>query len=174
VTLSIAGAAGRLPQQRARSPSNRKGEHRMFTANPYLNFAGNTEEAFTFYRSVFGGEFVDVLRFRDFGGNEMGVPEHELDRIAHIALPLGKDGLLMGTDTLEPLTVGNNFYITLEADSAAEAERLFAALSAGGRVEMALQKTQWAELYGSCADRFGVQWMIMYTGNVEFTGGATG
>ena len=84
----------------------------MKTANPYLNFNGNTEEAFTFYKSVFGGEFLAVVRFKDFGGSSMQVPENELDKIAHIALPLGKDNVL----------------------------------SAGGRVEMPLQKTEWAEI----------------------------
>ncbi|MGH7564057.1 MAG: hypothetical protein ACREK5_06510 [Gemmatimonadota bacterium] len=73
----------------------------MKTANPYLNFNGNTEEAFTFYKSVFGGEFVAVIRFRDFGDNPMGVPEADLDKIAHIALPLGPNNMLMATDTLD-------------------------------------------------------------------------
>lgn len=149
----------------------------MKSANPYLNFNGNTEEAFNFYRSVFGGEFQAVVRFRDFG-NAMPVPEHELDKIAHIALPLGKDNLLMGTDVLESqgrsLTVGNNSYISLELDSGEEAERLFDALTAGGRIEMPLQRTEWAEKFGMCADRFGVQWMFDYAGSVQFSGGQAG
>lgn len=143
----------------------------MKEANAYLNFAGNTEEAFTFYRSVFGGEFISVIRFRDFSDNPMGVPEKELDRIAHIALPLGPHTMIMGTDVLEgwrPLSTGNNFYIAIEADDAGEARRLFGALAENGSTEMALQKTEWAEQYGSCVDRFGVQWMVMYTGNVQF------
>jgi PhnB protein len=147
----------------------------MKSANPYLNFNGNTEEAFTFYKSVFGGEFLAVIRFKDFGGNQMGVPDSDLDKIAHIALPLGKGNLLMGTDVLESmpvkLTVGNNFYISLEPESGEEAKTLFDALSAGGRVEMPLQKTEWAEKYGSCADKFGVQWMVNYAGSVRFSGG---
>jgi len=145
----------------------------MKTANPYLNFNGNTEEAFTFYRSVLGGEFVAVVRFKDFGENSMGVPENELDKIAHIALPLGKDNMLMGTDVLasqgQSLTFGNNFYITLEPESEEEAENLFNTLSAGGRIEMPLQKTEWAEKYGMCVDKFGVQWMVNYTGSVQVT-----
>ena len=143
----------------------------MKSVNPYLNFQGNTEEAFNFYRSIFGGEFTTVFRFGDFPGNPMKVPEKDLNKLAHIALPLGNGSLLMATDTLEgsgrPLQKGNNFYISLEPDSADEAKRLHAALSEGGNVEMPLQKTEWAEAYGICEDKFGVQWMVNYTGNVR-------
>jgi PhnB protein len=148
----------------------------MKAVNPYLNFPGNTREAFDFYRSVFGGEFLAVLRFRDFGENTMGIPDEEMDRIAHIALPLGPNNILMATDVVgnrQELKVGNNSYITIEAESVEEADRLFDGLSAGGRVEMPLQQTQWAEKYGICIDRYGVQWMIDYTGNVRFGNGAS-
>jgi PhnB protein len=144
------------------------------SVNPYLNFAGNTEEAFNFYKSVFGGDFVTFVRFRDLGDGS-GMPEEALDKIMHISLPLGGGSILMATDALEsmgqPLTVGNNFSISLEADSQAESERLFGRLSEGGRADMPLGKTEWAERFGACADRFGVQWMINYTGNVQFAGG---
>jgi PhnB protein len=144
----------------------------MKSANPYLNFKGNTEEAFNFYKSVFGGEFVMVMRYRDFPDNEMGVPEADLDRIAHMALPLGPNNMLMATDWLDSFPgefiAGNNFYVTIEPDSLDEAERLFAALSADGQVGMPLQKTEWAERHGQCTDRFGVQWMLDYSGNVKF------
>ncbi len=146
-------------------------EFRVKAANPYLNFNGNTEEAFEFYRSVFGGEFASLVRFADFGGDAMGVPEQDRQKIAHIALPLGPANTLMGTDALEAwqtVTTGDNFSIMLEAESAEEAGRLFAALSDGGRVAMALQPTEWAEQHGVCTDRFGVQWMINYTGTVTF------
>lgn len=143
-------------------------------AHPYLNFKGNAEEAFTFYRSVFGGEFTMLLRFRDFGGDTMGIPESEQDRIAHMTLPVG-DSLLMASDVVgsqdDSFSVGNNIYISLTADSAEEAERVFNGLAAGGRVEMPLQQTEWAEKYGICVDRFGIQWMMGYTGNVQFAGG---
>jgi PhnB protein len=143
----------------------------MKAANPYLNFKGNTREAFEFYKSVFGGEFQAVLRFRDFGDNGMGVAEKDLDKIAHIALPLG-NGLLMGTDVVEGMpgtfTVGTNVYIALDPDSAAEADRLFNGLAAGGQVQMPLQQTEWAEKYGSLVDKFGVQWMVSYAGSVTF------
>jgi PhnB protein len=141
----------------------------MKAANPYLTFNGNAEEAFGFYRSVFGGEFPMVLRYRDFPDNPMEAPEDELDRIAHIALPLG-ESMLMGMDALGSqggATIGNNFHIVVEAESAVEADRLFDVLAEGGSVEMPLQETEWAEKYGICTDRFGVQWMVDYT-NVEF------
>jgi PhnB protein len=150
----------------------------MKAVNPYLNFNGNTEEAFAFYRSVFGGDFFGLIRYRDFGDNAMGAPDSDLDKIAHVALPLGKDNLLMGTDVLESqgqgFSVGNNVYIHLEADSAEDADRLFSGLAAGGQTQMPLQQTEWAEQYGVCADRFGVQWMVSYTGSVEFPGSQQG
>lgn len=108
----------------------------MKGANPYLNFAGNTKEAFEFYRSVLGGDFLAVLRFRDFGDNRMGVPENQLDRIAHIALPLGGGNILMGTDQVDgqpPLEAGNNFSIALEAETEQEAEKVFDGLAEGGK-----------------------------------------
>ena len=142
------------------------------SVNPYLNFPGNTLEAFEFYRSVFGGEFPMVLRFRDFPGN-MGAPDAAADRIAHIALPIGQN-VLMGTDVIgdqvDAFTVGNNSYIVLAPDDADEAARLFDGLSAGGRIEMPLQATEWAEQYGILVDRFGVQWMVNYEGENKFGG----
>jgi PhnB protein len=145
----------------------------MNAVNPYLNFDGNAEEAFKFYKSVFGGEFAVVVRFKDMGGGPPGTPANELERIAHIALPFAKDNMLMASDTLpsagHSLTVGNNFYIMLAPESGDEAGRLFSALSAGGKVEMGLQQTQWAEKFGTCTDRFGVQWMVSYSGSVQFS-----
>jgi PhnB protein len=146
----------------------------MKAANSYLNFNGNTEEAFNYYKSVFGGDFVSVVRFKDFQDNSMGVSEKDKNKIAHIALPLADGSLLMGTDVVEsmgkPVIMGNNYYITLEAESSEEADKIFNGLSAGGNVEMPLQKTEWAEKYGSCVDKFGVQWMVDYTGDVQFPG----
>lgn len=138
----------------------------MRSANPYLYFAGNTREAFDFYKSVFGGDFADVLRYRDMGSNEMGVSEDELDYVAHIGLPIGSS-LLMGTDetgaAAKALNVGNNFYITLETDSEEEADRVYNGLVDGGKATLPLEETPWAKKYGMCTDRFGVQWMVMYT-----------
>jgi PhnB protein len=145
----------------------------MNGVNPYLYFDGNARQALEHYRSVFGGDFPVVLRFRDMGGGPPGTPETDLDRIAHMALPLGKDSMLMASDTLPSmgmrLNVGNNFYIALSPETSEEADRLFAGLSEGGKVEMPLQQTAWAEKHGSCTDRFGVQWMFTYTGKVQFT-----
>jgi len=144
----------------------------MKSANPYLNFKGNTEEAFTFYRQIFGGEFISLIRFRDFPDNSMGVAEAELDKIAHIALPLGPHNMLMATDTVSswgrPSNQGNQFYISLEVESMEEGNRIFNALSKEGTIEMPLQETEWAKGYGICIDRFGVQWMVNFTGNKTF------
>ena len=146
----------------------------MNAAHPYLNFKGNTEEVFNFYKSVFGGEFAMIVRFKDFGEDAMGVGKSDHDKIAHIALPVGQT-MLMASDVVgsyaESLKVGNNVYITLNPDSAEEAQRVFNALAAGGTVEMPLQQTAWAEKYGSCKDKFGIRWMVSYAGNVTFGGG---
>jgi PhnB protein len=142
----------------------------MKAAHPYLNFNGNTEEAFNFYRSVFGGDFPMVLRFRDMGDG-MGAKGDDLDKIAHIALPLGET-MLMGTDLTgsRSATMGDNFYINVSPDSAEEAETVFNRLAEGGAVEMPLQETEWAERFGSCIDRFGIQWMVNYEGRNQFRG----
>ncbi len=140
-------------------------------ANFYLNFDGTTEDAFAFYRSVFGGEYLGVLRFRDFGGEAMGAAGDDLDKIAHIALPLGDGNLIMGTDVIPSmpmtLTVGNNVSIMLDPDTAADADALFDALSEGGATVVPLERSEWAEKYGELEDRFGVRWMINYTGDAE-------
>lgn len=147
----------------------------MKTVNPYLNFNGNAEEAFTFYKSIFGGEFLFVVRFKDMPGmsNLDKMSEEDQNKLMHIALPLNKDTVLMATDILSfmerSLTVGNNVYIQMETDSADEADRIFNALSKGGTAEMPLQKTAWSEKYGSCVDKFGIQWMISFTGDVQFS-----
>jgi len=145
----------------------------MLSVHPYLNFKGDAEEAFVLYRSIFGGDFLGIVRFREFGGAEMGVTEADLDKIAHIALPISEGVTLMASDVIgeeaEAFVVGTNSYIYLETSSAEEAGRVFGALSSGGRIEMELAPTEWAEKYGCCTDRFGVQWMVAYTGAVEFS-----
>lgn len=140
----------------------------MKAANPYLTFNGQTEDAFAFYQSVFGGEFLSVVRFRDMDmPDKEKMSEEALNRIAHIALPLGPDAILMASDSLEsmgpPLTSGNNFSISIEAEREEEGQRLMDALSDGGEVTMPYEKTEWAEKFGMCVDKFGVQWMVDYT-----------
>ena len=129
-------------------------------------FHGTTEEAFNFYKSVFGGEFTYLQRFKDAPEAEK-LPAADGEKIMHVSLPLGKDLVLMGTDALESmgqkLTIGNNFYISVGAESKEEADKLFEKLSAGGKVEMSMQDTFWGAYFGTSADKFGIQWMIDFT-----------
>ena len=138
----------------------------MTKVNIYLNFAGNAEEAFDFYKSVFGGEFASVIRFKDMPMPGVSIPREEADKIMHIGLPLGKDQMLMGSDVLESLgqrlTQGNNVYISVHPDSKQEADRLFTALSEGAQIEMAIAMQPWGDYWGSLRDRFGVLWMVNY------------
>ncbi len=138
----------------------------MTKFNPYLNFAGNTEQAFNFYKSVFGGEFASVVRFKDMPMEGVSIPQEAADKIMHIGLPIGKDQMLMASDALESLgqkvIPGNNVYISAHPDSKEEADRLFNALSEGGTVEMPIANQPWGDYYGSFKDKFGVQWMINY------------
>ena len=134
--------------------------------NPYLNFAGNAEEAFQFYKSVFGGEFLGVVRFKDMP--MPGAPplnKADENKIMHIALPVG-EAILMASDAIGPwaskFVAGTNSYITIIPDSKAEADRIFTALSAGGHVEMPMGDQPWGAYYGSFSDRFGVLWMINF------------
>jgi PhnB protein len=134
--------------------------------NVYLNFGGDTEAAFNLYRSVFGGEFAALQRYKDMPGSEK-VKAVDKDKILHIALPLGKTATaLMGSDSIEgfgpKLKMGNNAHIMIQAESEEEAKRLFDGLSAGGKAVMPLQKTFWGSLYGSFTDKFGENWMINY------------
>lgn len=142
----------------------------MRACNPYLNFNGNTEAAFNFYKSVFGGEFAMVMRFGDTG-EAAKVAEGDRDKIMHISLPIGKGNILMGTDSLESmgqhLTAGNNFYLSLSADSKEEADNIFGALSEGGKVEMAMADTFWGDYFGMCKDKYGTQWMMSYNENQQ-------
>ena len=138
----------------------------MLRVNPYLNFNGKTEEAFNFYKSVFGGEFATLQRFKDIPASEQPMPKGEGERIMHVSLPIGEGTTLMGTDISEgmgmSLTQGNNVYLSLHPDSKEEAERLFKQLSVGGKVEMPLGKMFWGAYFASFTDKFGVEWMINY------------
>lgn len=138
----------------------------MTKLNIYLNFAGQAEEAFGFYRSVFGGEFSSLIRFKDMPMPGADIPKEAEDKMMHIALAVGND-ILMASDALESmgqkLVPGNNSYISVHLDSKAEASRVFQALSAGGAVEMAIADQPWGDYWGSFADKFGIQWMVSYT-----------
>jgi PhnB protein len=141
----------------------------MVAVNPYLNFNGNTEEAFKHYKSVFGGDFAMVQRFKETP--EAGrFPADASDKIMHIALPIGKGNMLMGTDVIEAsgqpsVKQGNNFYITLSVESKEEGDKLFKGLSQGGKVQMEMQDTFWGAYFGMVTDKYGVQWMISYDKN---------
>lgn len=139
----------------------------MKRATPYLNLPGQTEEAFAFYRSVFGGEAPGIIRFRD-----MGVTGVDADLVAHVALPIAEDSVLMGSDVsgeqARAYRVGNNVQIHLDATDADEARRVFDALAQGGTVTMPLERVAWSELFGACTDRYGVEWMVDYAGEVQF------
>jgi len=140
----------------------------MATLNPYLNFNGNTEEAFNFYKSVFGGEFAMIQRFKDTPEAER-VPANDRGKIMHIALPIGKGNVLMATDAIESmghkLVTGNNIQLSISADSESETEKIFNALSSGGSVTVPLAKMFWGAYFGMCTDKFGVQWMVSHDEN---------
>lgn len=138
----------------------------MARVSTYLNFKYQTEEAFNFYKSVFGGEFTDFGRMSEVP-REPGQPElsdTEKNAIMHVALPILGGHLLMGTDVPEslgkPFRPGNNIYINLEPDSREELDRLFKQLSAGGEIEMEPQEMFWGDYFASCTDKFGVCWML--------------
>ncbi|MEJ7677842.1 MAG: VOC family protein [Segetibacter sp.] len=141
----------------------------MAAVNPYLNFNGNAEEAFNFYKSVFGGEFPMVMRFKDVPA-EYRMSESEGEKIMHIALPLGQGTMLMGSDVPEAMgkaTIGTNFYVSISAQSEEEANKLFNGLSAGGQVTMPLEKAFWGDYFGMFKDKFGIQWMVNYNYNQQ-------
>lgn len=135
------------------------------TINPYLNFPGTTEAAFNFYKSVFGGEFSRVERFKGTPGSEKMPPELQ-NKIIHISLPIAPGYILMASDASAEmdfsLIAGNNVYINISPDSREETKRIFDGLSAGGKVEMDLQDAFWGAYFGSFEDKFGIKWMVNY------------
>ncbi len=133
--------------------------------NPYLNFDGKAEEAFTFYRSVFGGEFVGGIHRMGGAPGTENLSEEEKQRVMHIALPIGNE-LLMASDIMpsmnQQLTAGNNNYISVFPDSRQQADEYFKALSEGGKIEMPLEDQFWGDYFGCFSDKYGVYWMINY------------
>ena len=137
----------------------------MALLNPYLNFMGNTEEAFTFYKSVFGGEFAMLMRFKDSPEKDK-VSAEEGEKLMHIALPIGKHNILMGTDVVAsmrmPLQEGNNISISIGAESLNEAVHIFNGLAEGGKVAVPFSKQFWGDDFGMLTDKFGIQWQVSF------------
>lgn len=137
----------------------------MATINPYINFNGNAEEAFTFYKSVFGGEFAMVSRFKDMASAEFQVSDNDADKIMHIALPIGGN-TLMGNDV--PESMGrtneneNRSKISINCESKEEADALFTGLSEGGVVEMPIGDSPWNSYFAMFRDKYGIEWMVDY------------
>ncbi|NBO49641.1 MAG: VOC family protein [Chitinophagia bacterium] len=133
--------------------------------NPYIHFNGNAEEAFTFYKSVFGGEFTRLSRYKDFPNPE-SLSENEVNKIMHIALPIGPSSVLMGSDVPDILgnvsESENRSKISVNADSKEEADKLFYGLSVGGSVEMPICDAPWGVYFGMFRDKFGIEWMINF------------
>ena len=138
----------------------------MASINPHINFNGNAEEAFNFYKSVFGGEFAKIMRFKDLASDDFQVSEQEANKIMHIALPIGKN-ILMANDV--PEFMGqvneneNRSKISISAESREEADKLFSGLSAGGNIEVPIEDSPWGSYFGMFRDKFGIEWIVDYT-----------
>ncbi|MEK7638745.1 MAG: VOC family protein [Patescibacteria group bacterium] len=139
----------------------------MTTINPWINFNGNAEEAFTFYKSVFGGEFEKVIRFKDLAGPEFPVAEKEEHKIMLITLPIGRSNMLMANDVPEILgrvnENENRSKISISTESKEEADRLFNGLSAGGTVEGPMGDSPWGSYFGMFRDKYGIEWTIEFS-----------
>lgn len=137
----------------------------MALINPHINFNGNAEEAFQFYRSVFGGDFSKIIRFKDLSSAEFQVPEKEADKVMHIALPIGENTLI-GNDV--PEFMGrvneneNRSKISISTKSRDEADHLFQGLSAGGSIEVPMNDSPWGSYFGMLRDQFGIEWMVNF------------
>ncbi len=139
----------------------------MANIGPHIHFNGNTEEAFEFYKSVFGGEFKRLVRFKELSGIGFSFPEEELNKIMHISLPIGGKTSLMGSDV--PNMLGkvneqeNRSKITVSAESKEEADAIFNGLSAGGEIEFPIGDSPWGSYFGAFRDKYGIEWMIDYS-----------
>jgi len=142
----------------------------MALINPHINFNGNTEEAFNFYKSIFGGEFAKIIRFKDLEGADFSVSEKEANKIMHIALPIGKN-ILMANDV--PESMGrtneneNRSKISISAESIEEADKLFNGLSAGGQIEFPISDSPWGSYFGMFRDKYGIEWMVDFDPNYK-------
>jgi PhnB protein len=147
----------------------------MTTVNVYLTFKGNCEEAFNFYKSVFGGDFSYIGRFKDMP-QEPGkpIPANLSNKIMHVSLPVSNETVLMGSDAMEgfgpPLTIGNNFGVSITTDSTSKADNYFSKLSAGGQVTMPMSEQFWGAYFGMFTDKYGINWMVSYDKNETANG----
>ena len=138
----------------------------MAQLNPYIHFNGNAEEAFTFYKSVFGGEFTSFVRFKDFAMPEHPIDEKEDNKIMHVSLPISGTSILMGSDV--PQFMGmvneneNRSKISIAVDSKDEADKLYNGLSAGGKIEMPIGDSPWGSYFGMFRDKYGIEWMVSF------------
>ena len=143
----------------------------MALINPHINFNGNAEEAFTFYKSVFGGEFAKIIRFKDIPSPEFPVAENEANKIMHIALPIGKSNMLMANDVPEIMGKTNEnenrSKISISTESKEEADKLFNGLSAGGQIEMPIADSPWGSYFGMFRDKYGIEWMVDFDLNYK-------
>ncbi len=136
--------------------------------NPYLHFAGNTEEAFNFYKSVLGGEFSKLVRYSDLPqSDDYKIADKNLEKIMHIALPVGQGNILLGSDAIlesdqKSFTMGDNFHMSISADNKDEADQLFNGLSNGGKIEMPIADSFWGSYFGMLVDKFGIQWTVEF------------
>jgi PhnB protein len=140
----------------------------MATINPYINFNGNAEEAFNFYKSVFGGEFESIVRFKDLESPEFPVPENDANKIMRIALPIGGNTLIANDvpESLGPVNENENrSKISVSTESRAEADKIFAGLTVGGTIEMPLGDSPWNSYFGMFRDKFGIEWTVEYAPN---------
>lgn len=139
----------------------------MTTISPWINFNGNAEEAFTFYKSVFGGGFTKVVRFKDIATDEFPIPEKEANKIMYIALPIGNNAMLIANDVPEVLGKvnerENRSKILITTNSKAEADRIFNGLSADGEVEGPIGDSPWGTCAGMFRDKYGIEWIIEYS-----------
>lgn len=139
----------------------------MATIDSYINYDGNCEEAFNYYKTVFGGEFSMFSRFSEMPPQEgMELSPEDMNKIMHVSLPVGKSAVLMGSDVggewAKGLTVGNNITLSISADTKEQADSFFASLSEGGKVTMPMENTFWGSYFGMCTDKFGINWMISF------------
>ncbi len=138
----------------------------MALINPHINFNGNAEEAFNFYKSVFGGEFATIVRLKDISSPEFPVAENDANKIMHIALPIGQN-ILMANDV--PESMGqvneneNRSKIAISAESREEADKLFSGLSKGGSIEVPIGDSPWGSYFGMFRDKFGIEWMVDFS-----------